>query len=383
MTLVAFSAIAALIVFALIDRSRAGVPSAALKAAAADANTRFVVTTLRRPAPLRVGDTVRIDDPADLAAFGYHSLATGSTLRVVRIHPSPATAVAIPVVAAPRSLQLVVLLLLIESMFISIAAFFALLTLLVNPTTPAWPRWGLLAILCATNATRDAHVCDRRRRHQLRNLGERVPRAGDAGAVVVHRERRAHRPSATVLRGAGADIPDRSRWRTPAGVITSDRAEDRHHRTCGPALHRLARGFRRRVRGRGARGGAPIDRNDESVVRLRATRETVDLRDADSALRGDFAFPMFARKRLLGILVCADKADGTAVYAPDELEAIGAVAHAAGVAIDLLRIEALERALSINDGAAPLSGPEAEKPRSHLWYRVLARAHPAHHPRDR
>jgi hypothetical protein len=88
-----------------------------------------------------------------------------------------------------------------------------------------------------------------------------------------------------------------------------------------------------------------IDRNDGAIVRLLATREPVDLRDVQSALSGDYAFPMFARNRLLGVLVCGGKADGVA-YAPDELEAIGAVAHATGFALDLLRIEALERELA-------------------------------------
>jgi GAF domain-containing protein len=90
----------------------------------------------------------------------------------------------------------------------------------------------------------------------------------------------------------------------------------------------------------------PIERNDGAVVRVLATREPVDLHDVQSALSGDYAFPMFARNRLLGVLVCGGKADGVAAYAPDELEAIGAVAHATGFALDLLRIEALERELA-------------------------------------
>ena len=89
-----------------------------------------------------------------------------------------------------------------------------------------------------------------------------------------------------------------------------------------------------------------VDRNDGAMVRLLATREPVDLHDVQSALSGDYAFPMFARNRLLGVLVCGGKLDGVAAYAPDELEAIGAVAHATGFALDLLRIEALERELA-------------------------------------
>jgi hypothetical protein len=88
-----------------------------------------------------------------------------------------------------------------------------------------------------------------------------------------------------------------------------------------------------------------LDRNDGAVVRLLATREPIDLHDVDTALPGDFAFPMFARNRLSGLLVCDGKADGPAAYAPDELDAIGAVASAAGLTLDLLRIESLEREL--------------------------------------
>lgn len=97
-----------------------------------------------------------------------------------------------------------------------------------------------------------------------------------------------------------------------------------------------------------AEGSLPafIDRNDGAVVRLRAEREPVDPYDVQTAIAGDFAFPMFARNRLLGVLVCGDRTTSVTTYAPDELSAIGAVAHASGLALDLLRIEALERELA-------------------------------------
>ena len=88
-----------------------------------------------------------------------------------------------------------------------------------------------------------------------------------------------------------------------------------------------------------------IHRNDGAVVRLITTRLPVDLHDVETVLDDDFAFPMFARNRLLGILVCGGKIDGVTAYAPDELATIGAVAHAAGVALDLLRTDALESEL--------------------------------------
>jgi hypothetical protein len=90
-----------------------------------------------------------------------------------------------------------------------------------------------------------------------------------------------------------------------------------------------------------------VDRNDGAIVRLRSTRETVDLHDVQTDIAGDFAFPLFARNRLLGALVCASRDGGAASYAPDERDAIAAVAHACGVALDLLRIEELERELAV------------------------------------
>jgi hypothetical protein len=101
---------------------------------------------------------------------------------------------------------------------------------------------------------------------------------------------------------------------------------------------------------------ASLDRNDGAVVRLLATREHVDLHDVETALPGDFAFPMFARNRMIGVLVCDGKADGAAAYAPDELDAIGGVAQAAGVALDLLRVESLERELENLRAALPRAG---------------------------
>jgi hypothetical protein len=54
---------------------------------------------------------------------------------------------------------------------------------------------------------------------------------------------------------------------------------------------------------------------------------------------------MFARDRLTGFIACGDKVDGVAAYAPDEVNAIADLARAAGLALDLLRVETLEREL--------------------------------------
>jgi hypothetical protein len=79
-----------------------------------------------------------------------------------------------------------------------------------------------------------------------------------------------------------------------------------------------------------------INENDPAIVELRAWSKPVDLHDVGgSQLRGELAFPMASRGRLLGALVCGPKRDGEA-YAPDESEALAALAHGVGGALDVL-----------------------------------------------
>jgi hypothetical protein len=86
--------------------------------------------------------------------------------------------------------------------------------------------------------------------------------------------------------------------------------------------------------GRGRFSGA--SENDPAFVAMRAWHRPVDLHAVTSALTGEFAFPMVARGRVVGALVLGAKAGGES-YAPDEFDAIRALAHAAGNAIDGLR----------------------------------------------
>lgn len=79
-----------------------------------------------------------------------------------------------------------------------------------------------------------------------------------------------------------------------------------------------------------------IDENDPALVALRASHEMVDLHLANTALKGEFAFPMQCRGHLVGALVIGPKASGEP-YAPDETAAIEEVAHGVGVTLDLLR----------------------------------------------
>ena len=87
----------------------------------------------------------------------------------------------------------------------------------------------------------------------------------------------------------------------------------------------------------GARSFGGIDENDPAVVTLRTSHEMVNLHTADSVVRGEFAFPMSARGRLVGVLAIGPKRLGES-YAPDECEAIGALAHGVGIALDVLTV---------------------------------------------
>lgn len=78
-----------------------------------------------------------------------------------------------------------------------------------------------------------------------------------------------------------------------------------------------------------------IAENDPALVTLRASHEVVDLNTVDTAVNGEFAYPMLARGRLVGALVLGPKRNGES-YAPDESSAIAQVAHGVGVVLDLL-----------------------------------------------
>jgi sigma-B regulation protein RsbU (phosphoserine phosphatase) len=85
--------------------------------------------------------------------------------------------------------------------------------------------------------------------------------------------------------------------------------------------------------GHGRYGGA--SENDPAIVALKAWRKSVDLHALDSALQGEFAYPMVARGHLVGAIVLGPKRSGDP-YAPDESEAILHMAHGVGGAIDVL-----------------------------------------------
>jgi hypothetical protein len=83
-------------------------------------------------------------------------------------------------------------------------------------------------------------------------------------------------------------------------------------------------------------GTRSVGENDPAMVALRAWHKPVDLKSFEhSVLHGEFAYPMVSRGTLVGVLVCGTKRDGE-VYAPDESEALFALAHGVGTALDVL-----------------------------------------------
>src|SRR5579883_1655386 len=94
----------------------------------------------------------------------------------------------------------------------------------------------------------------------------------------------------------------------------------------------------------------PVSENDPAVVAMRARRVVVDLGGCRTALPGALAFPMVVRGELLGMLVCGPKAQGGEAYAPDERDALEAMAMAVGHAYDALEVRELRRRLEAAEG---------------------------------
>jgi hypothetical protein len=89
----------------------------------------------------------------------------------------------------------------------------------------------------------------------------------------------------------------------------------------------------------GARRYGKVDENDGALLALRASHEVVDLHLVETALNGEFAYPLLCRGRFIGAMVLGPKTSGEP-YAPDESAAIAQVAHGVGVALDLLSAKA-------------------------------------------
>ena len=82
--------------------------------------------------------------------------------------------------------------------------------------------------------------------------------------------------------------------------------------------------------------GERLDENDSAILALRAWNKRLDLHDRpDSGMKGEIAFPMISRGTLVGVLVCGAKRNGEG-YAPDESDALFALAQGVGTTLDVL-----------------------------------------------
>ena len=95
--------------------------------------------------------------------------------------------------------------------------------------------------------------------------------------------------------------------------------------------------------------GPSVSENDYAVLGMRTWHAPVDLHDTETQLPGELALPMTVRGKLAGFLLCGDKSSHEA-FAPDEREALALLARDAGIALDSLRISALERAAGATGG---------------------------------
>jgi hypothetical protein len=95
--------------------------------------------------------------------------------------------------------------------------------------------------------------------------------------------------------------------------------------------------------------GALVSENDYAVLGMRTWHAPVELHGVRTQLPGELALPMTVRGRLAGFLLCGEKSSHEAI-APDEREALALLARDAGIALDSLRISALERRVGATGG---------------------------------
>jgi hypothetical protein len=82
---------------------------------------------------------------------------------------------------------------------------------------------------------------------------------------------------------------------------------------------------------------ASVSENDGAILALKTWHRPIDPHHYATSLQGALALPMLARGRLLGVLLLGERAGGEA-YAPDEVEALSALAHGVGSAMDALSV---------------------------------------------
>lgn len=113
----------------------------------------------------------------------------------------------------------------------------------------------------------------------------------------------------------------------------------RHSGAQGVALYDLRNRIYTRVRHLGSQVfPSQVEADDLAFVNLRAGQRDVDLHECNSVLAQDgYVFPLSVRGELIGALVCGPR-PGEA-YTSDECQLLAHVAHQAGIALHVLRMQ--------------------------------------------
>jgi hypothetical protein len=102
-------------------------------------------------------------------------------------------------------------------------------------------------------------------------------------------------------------------------------------------------------------GPALLDANDPAVITLKAFHEPDTLDGSGSALGDGLAFGLYVRGEMIGILALGPKRGGED-YAPDERDALEAVAGALASLLDALEIAHLRQRLALQVASASVPG---------------------------
>ena len=130
----------------------------------------------------------------------------------------------------------------------------------------------------------------------------------------------------------------------------------RHSGAQGVALYELRNGVYARVRRLGSQAfPAQMESDDLALVNLRAGQRDVDLHECASVLAQDgYVFPLSVRGELIGVLVCGPRPGES--YTSGERQLLAHVAHQAGIALHVLRMQSKAVLVdALASGALPAS----------------------------
>lgn len=96
-----------------------------------------------------------------------------------------------------------------------------------------------------------------------------------------------------------------------------------------------------------------LSENDPAILRLRATHRVLDLHTLETQAQAEFAFPMVARGRLVGVLLLGPRRSGEN-YAPDEAAAIAQLAYSVGGALEVLETKSDDSVTTLRSTIASL-----------------------------